>query len=191
MGTHVKNAGPQPFPLFWFLFFLSWEFVATDTSLESFVLDCPVRESILRCSQIWGLHTCNLSSWRSLTRNSFMYEAPCLFHKISLDTMVRTTMISVYVWKGMNSNALEGFQWLLQEKRKSSLVPLINVLPACVGLAVQKLKNELYSLVHNDKYWGSHYKGDIVMNGYAGVHHRLQEIPVEDFDSFLGSIFKQ
>ena len=63
-------------------------------------------------------------------------------------------------------------------------------LPACVGLVVQ-LKNELYGLVHNDKYGGSHYKGDIVKNGYAGVHHRLQERPVEYFDSFLGSIFKR
>ena len=80
---------------------------------------------------------------------------------------------------------------MLQEKRKSSSVSLTNVLPACVGLAVQKLKNELYSLVHNDKYGGSHYKGDIVKNGYAGVHHRLQERPVEYFDSFLGSIFKR
>ena len=91
----------------------------------------------------------------------------------------------------MNSHALEGFQWLLQEKGKSSSASLPNILPVCVGLIVQKLKNELYGVVHNDKYGGSRYEGDIVMNRYVGVHHRIQERPVEDFDSFLGPIFKR
>ena len=71
------------------------------------------------------------------------------------------------------SDAIEGFQWFLQEKREPSSVSLTKVFPACIGLVVLKLKNELHGHVLNDIYGGGRYEGDIIMNGYACVHHRL------------------
>lgn len=90
----------------------------------------------------------------------------------------------------MNNNALKNFQCLFQEKRKPSSIALTNVFPACVGPVVLKLEDELHGYVHNNKYGKCCYVGNAIMNGRANMHYRLQERPIEDFNSLLGLIFR-
>ncbi|XVE89418.1 hypothetical protein DITRI_Ditri19aG0200100 [Diplodiscus trichospermus] len=84
-----------------------------------------------------------------------------------VDVVMCTAMISGYVLNGMNSDALEIFRWLLQEKIKPNAVTLASVLPACVNLATLKLGKELHGTIIKNRLVDRCYVGSAAIDMYA------------------------
>nr|XP_043607853.1 pentatricopeptide repeat-containing protein At4g21300 [Erigeron canadensis] len=84
-----------------------------------------------------------------------------------VDIVICTAMISGYVLNGMNSDALESFRWLLNEKMRPNSVTLSSSLPACAGLVALKLGKELHGQILKNGLEGRCHVGTAVVDMYA------------------------
>ncbi|XVE89413.1 hypothetical protein DITRI_Ditri19aG0199800 [Diplodiscus trichospermus] len=103
-----------------------------------------------------------------------------------VDVVMCTAMISGYVLNGMNSDALEIFRWLLQEKIKPNVVTLASVLPACADLAALKLGKELHGTIIKNGLADRCHVGSAVLDMYAKcgrldlAHHVFRRLSDRD-----------
>lgn len=84
-----------------------------------------------------------------------------------VDIVMCTAMISGYVLNRMNTDAVEMFRWLLEEKMVPNTVTLSSILPACADMAALKLGKELHGKIIKNGLDGKCHVGSGIIDMYA------------------------